>query len=212
MSIPGHPKTQILITDVSKAQFTKEWPKALEEQLFKTQFPELKKHCTYYTPLAFLNRIVIIFDDEQATLKVYEYLDKNFATDGIKLYLTESLLGKPRARSHEDLSHALHEPANVEPAADFSSPCGSPSLSPESVDVSSPTALKFPGDEKMRLYKEPPPKSDAHHHDSTSNSFAGETQLLHKPQLSLDVSSVKDSRAGPSTPVSPSITLNEFDL
>lgn len=87
-------KTQILITDIPKNKFSEEWPKWLEKQLFEDKFPELKINLQYFTPLSFLNRIVIIMDTEASTITIYEYLKDVIARDSVKmkLYMTESLL------------------------------------------------------------------------------------------------------------------------
>lgn len=81
----SQPKTQILITDIPKEKFDCNWPQQLEDLIFKEQFPQVKPHLEYYTPLAFLNRVVIIFDQEPATLQVYEFLKTKLVGEPVKL-------------------------------------------------------------------------------------------------------------------------------
>lgn len=100
----GQPKTQILITDIPKEKFTQKWPKTIETLLFETKFPELRSKLQYFTPLPFLQRIVIIFDDSTSALKTYDFLkEKEYVNKPMKLFLTESLLigSNPRAHSFD---------------------------------------------------------------------------------------------------------------
>ena len=174
-------KTQILITGVPKTRFTAKWPEDLEKQLFVTQFPQHKSKLSYYSPLAFLNRIVIILDDEESAKQIYEFLQPivTKAGDDMKIFLTESLL-VPRSRSVDDtanvtpvrkgsITEALLEsgkpilsldtnPSNTGVNANSLS-IGSPSLSPQRNNAGSPTLLKFSDDSKPCYYKEPLPQS-----------------------------------------------------
>lgn len=98
-------KTQILITDIPKDKFTQKWPKTIETLLFETKFPELRSKLQYFTPLPFLQRIVIIFDDSTSASKTYDFLkDGKCVNKPMKLFLTESLLigSNPRACSFDD--------------------------------------------------------------------------------------------------------------
>lgn len=97
-------KTQILITDIPKEKFTQKWPNTIETLLFKTKFPELKSKLQYFTPLPFLQRIIIILDDPQSAMKLFEFLrDGDYIQKPLKLFLTESLLsGSSRSRSFDD--------------------------------------------------------------------------------------------------------------
>ena len=98
-------KTQILITDIPKNKFTQKWPKTIETLLFDKKFPELKSKLQYFTPLPFLQRIVIILNDPKSALKLYDFLkDGKYVNKPMKLFLTESLLigSTPRACSFDD--------------------------------------------------------------------------------------------------------------
>ncbi|QLG74018.1 hypothetical protein HG535_0F05300 [Zygotorulaspora mrakii] len=100
------PKTQILITDIPTAYFKEKWPDQLEKELFVKLFPQFSSNLLYYSPLAFLNRIVIIMDNEETTIQMYNSLKNLLASQKrtAKLYLTESLLTKPKSRSSDDLT------------------------------------------------------------------------------------------------------------
>ncbi|SCU82752.1 LADA_0C07712g1_1 [Lachancea dasiensis] len=205
-------KTQILITDVPQRDFDKEWPQDLQKQLFEQNFPDLKKHCLYYTPLAFLRRVVIIFDEEEATNAIHEYLVRELAAShqSVKIHLTESLLSKPRARSQESLSNAeevdfqTFKRPQLSLRTDSSQPA-SPSLSPDRSSSHSPTAMRFPDDHKIHYYQEPLPKV----HDEGNRS--GAAKLLYEPRLTLNTTNTGQSSDSLSpAPMSPSITLNEF--
>ena len=74
-------RTQILITDIPSGKFTSKWPTQLEKTLFKEQFPNLQSHLQYYTPLPFLNRIIIIFDNEDGRGDEEEDETKVFCSD-----------------------------------------------------------------------------------------------------------------------------------
>ncbi|SCU89505.1 LAFA_0E18624g1_1 [Lachancea sp. 'fantastica'] len=207
------PKTQILITDVPHHEFADGWPQKLQKQLFEQKFPELKSRCQYYTPLAFLNRVVLIFDEEQATLPVYHFLVEQLESKKpIKVFLTESLLTRPRSRSHDtsatdevDFQTFKKPQLSLETQNTTSA---SSSLSPERIGTLSPTAMKFPEDGKIHYYQEPLPKPE--HHEE-GNSKQKETKLLHQSRLSLNTSNTgQSSESVMSTPASPSITLNEF--
>ena len=100
-------KIQILITDIPKEKFTQDWPKTIETLLFETKFPELKTKLQYFTPLPFLQRIVIILNDSKSALKLYEFLkDGGYVNKPMKLFLTKSLLigSSPKPHSFGDSS------------------------------------------------------------------------------------------------------------
>lgn len=100
-------KTQILITDIPKEKFTQKWPKTIETLLFETEFPLLKPKLQYFTPLPFLQRIIIILDDPQSATEIFEFLrDGDYVQKPLKLFLTESLLvGSSRSRSFDSSSN-----------------------------------------------------------------------------------------------------------
>lgn len=103
----SQPKTQILITDIPKDKFTGKWPEQIEKKLFSATFPQYKAKLEYFTPLAFLNRIVIILNDEQSANDIYNFLIPIISQEeGIKVFLTESLL-LPRSRSFDDTENQL---------------------------------------------------------------------------------------------------------
>ncbi|SCU93567.1 LAME_0F04258g1_1 [Lachancea meyersii CBS 8951] len=213
MTEPLASKTQILITDIPHQDFANGLPQKLQKLLFEEQFPSLKSHCQYYTPLAFLNRVVLIFDQEEATLTVHEFLLEHLASQKpIKVFLTESLLAKPRSKSHDSSpidNVEFHTFKKPQLSLDTQgSPNGSPSLSPDRADPRSPTAMKFPDDGKIHYYQEPLPKSESPERDNTSQEG---TKLLYQPRLSLNTTNTgRSSDSFMSAPVSPSITLNEF--
>lgn len=229
-------KTQILITDIPKKRFDEKWPSQLESLLFEEKFSELKARLQYYTPLPFLHRIVIILDDEESALKVYEFLKSIVENqDSMKLFLTESLLGQPRSRSFDDSFKIGNifdtnkekpillldtNPSNT--GIEVSSlAAGSPSLSPDKTSLESPTLLKFSEGNELHYYKEPLPKQNSSSElitPVTSNaSRDNEKTYLFRPALNLDTASIsqnnnndsKDTLAS-SPPKSPSITINEF--
>lgn len=174
-------KTQILITGVPKTRFAAKWPEDVEKQLFTTQFPQYKSKLSYYSPLAFLNRIVIILDDEESAKEIFDFLQPVILKEGddMRIFLTESLL-LPRSRSVDDtadvtpmrkssITETLHDcgkpilsldtnPTNTGINASSLS-IGSPSLSPQRNNAGSPTLLKFSDDSKPCYYKEPLPQS-----------------------------------------------------
>lgn len=227
------PRTQILITDIPKNIFDSKWPDDLKKQLFELKFPELKKKLQYYTPLAFLNRIVIIFDDETTTMRIYDFLKQSFKDTGrdFKIYLAESLLMKPRSKSADDLgesgssSEELNDekkpilsidtnPSNTGVNSSSLS-LGSPSLSPERSTLESPTLLKFDSQSKLHYYKEPLPKFTKSNSQSSISS-TDFTKYLFKPEPS-PITNPSSSGLTPTPssdlsmpPPSPSITLNEF--
>lgn len=174
------PRTQVLITNVSKQLFDQGWPRDLDRELFDHKFPGLRCQLSYYTPLGFLSRIVIIFKDEQSALKVFHYL-KGRLTGEQKVYLSESLLAKPA-------SHSDGEAEQVRPQLRLrtSSDASSPSLSPDRAE--SPTLLKFDNQSKLHLYQEPLPKEHI-------EPLAQGTRCLWEDL---------------EQPMSPSITLDEF--
>lgn len=226
------PRTQILITDIPKKQFDSKWPETLEKELFEGEFAGLKQKLQYYTPLAFLNRIVIIFDDEPAAKNVYAHLKHRLQNLPYKIYLAESLLVKPRAKSVDDLNESDGAGANArvdgKPVLSINTDpsntgikssslsLGSPSLSPERNPLESPTLLKFDRQSKAHYYKEPLPRF---HRASSQSSLSSSTDMvtyLYKPEPSLaTVTSSSDAASSTDSelripPPSPSITLNEF--
>ncbi|CDO93597.1 unnamed protein product [Kluyveromyces dobzhanskii CBS 2104] len=97
-------KTQILVTDLENEIFSEGWPRLLEETLFQKQFPDIVPE--YYSPLPSLHRIVIIVRSEEEAVRVYRFLQtfvgENSKLATCKVYLTESLISKPRSRSFDD--------------------------------------------------------------------------------------------------------------
>ncbi|QLQ81469.1 hypothetical protein HG537_0F02300 [Torulaspora globosa] len=228
------PRTQILITDIPKIRFDSKWPEDLEKELFEREFVGLKRSLQYYTPLAFLNRIVIIFDDEKAARTVYEYLKDHLRKFSYRIYLAESLLARPRAKSMDDAGESDNAEGEYQgqrkPVLSINTyPCntgvsssslslGSPSLSPERNSLDSPTLLKFDSKSKAHYYQEPLPKSDR---GSSLKGFSSSTDMpryLYKPEPSpMTISSSSDGALASTVssddkipPPSPSITLNEF--
>lgn len=207
-------RTQILITDIPRDQFESKWPVELESELFDREFPELKRKLQYYTPLAFLNRIVIIFDDEPATVKVYNYLKDSLLAKGhsVKVYITESLLTRPRARSVDDAEGSSEEEGGkrkpvlsiqTDPSktgiSSTSMALGSPSLSPERNTLDSPTLLKFGNESKAHYYQEPLPRVNR-----------PRSPAQYSPTLAINTSATGAKNGLDRPPPSPSITINEF--
>ncbi|QEU60605.1 Rcn2 [Kluyveromyces lactis] len=101
----GQPKkTQILVTDLDSDKFNEGWPRSLEETLFQKQFPHITPE--YYSPLPFLHRIVIILSSEDEAVRVFQFV-QNYVREALgltdcKVYLTESLISKPRSKSVDD--------------------------------------------------------------------------------------------------------------
>lgn len=97
-------KTQILITDIPKDKFSEKWPTTLENEIFRDHFPNLRLKLQYFTPLQFLNRIVIIMLDQDSTEQIYQFLKDKVISKPMKIFMTESLLGnqQPRANSCDD--------------------------------------------------------------------------------------------------------------
>lgn len=182
----SQPRTQIIITGINKDLFTAKWPESLQTKIFDTKFPEYKNKVSYFTPLPFLNRLVIILDDETSAKQIYDYLQTIITTTdtkytGMKLFLTESLL-LPRSRSFDDSDSVspVRKSSITESLLDLGKPIlsldtnplttgvnasslsiGSPSLSPEVSNVDSPTLLKFSNESKPYYYKEPLPQSSS---------------------------------------------------
>lgn len=228
-------KTQILITDIPSECFKQKWPEQLEKELFEDKFPEFKAQLFYYTPLSFLNRIIIILSDEATTLKVFNYVHSLVQDQGrkVKMYLTESLLSKPRSKSTDDVSNLPEqksqdqESRNDKPILSIdtnplstgvnssSLSIGSPSLSPDRTCLESPTLLKFDNQSKLHYYKEPLPKLNRRESLNTSTS-TDDTKYLFKPKQSSASMTILTNLTPSSTksfdipPPSPSITLNEF--
>ncbi|SCV05772.1 LANO_0H14840g1_1 [Lachancea nothofagi CBS 11611] len=206
-------KTQILITDIPHQEFDNGWPQTLQKQLFDEKFPHLKKHCQYYTPLAFLHRVVIIFDQEDATLAVHSFLVQDLASKPVKVYLTESLLSRSRSKSEDSTKNSedieFHTFKRPQLSLDTQGSQGiSVALSPERADTHSPTAMKFPNDGKVHYYQEPLPKPESPEKQDTT---PGSTKLLYQPHLTLNTAYTGHSSDSiSSVPVSPSITLDEF--
>lgn len=229
------PRTQILITDIPRNKFDSKWPEELEKELFEKEFTGLKRKLQYYTPLAFLSRIVIIFDDEAAARTVFEYLKRRLAEISCKIYLAESLLKKPRAKSVDDRqdngdelreSREQRKPVlsiNTDPAntgvSSSSLSLGSPSLSPDRNSLDSPTLLKFDSQSKAHYYKEPLPRPARGGSQTSFSSATDMPRYLYRPEPSPMTVTTTSSDGGKASstdsdlripPPSPSITLNEF--
>jgi len=196
----NQPKTQILITGIPKIRFTKKWPESLQSQLFEKYFPDYKAKLSYFTPLPFMSRIIIILDDESSAKDIFDYLSPIITNEGddMKIFLTESLL-LPRSRSFDDTDniHQTRRKSSIaESLLDSGKPIlsldtdptitgvnatslsiGSPSLSPETANVDCPTLLKFSNDSKPYYYKEPLPQ------------FSSQTNLTSNSDNSLSPSS-----------------------
>ncbi|QLL30926.1 hypothetical protein HG536_0A07410 [Torulaspora globosa] len=224
-------RTQILITDIPKIKFDSKWPEDLEKELFEREFVDLKRKLQYYTPLAFLNRIVIIFDDEAAAETVYEYLKDRLRNFSYRIYLAESLLAKPRAKSMDDAeesdSPGGESQNHCKPvlsintyrstgASSLSLSLGSPSLSPEKNSLDSPTLLKFDSQSKAHYYQEPLPRSDRGSSLTSFSSCTDVPKYLYKPEPSPMTTTSSGGLASSISsddkipPPSPSITLKEF--
>ncbi|EDO16338.1 hypothetical protein Kpol_1059p28 [Vanderwaltozyma polyspora DSM 70294] len=191
-------KTQILITDVPKERFSSSWPQNLEKILFEEKFPHLKPKVQYYTPLAFLNRIVIILDDEKTTLDIYNYLKEheNIKNSPMKLFITENLL-KPRSKSSSNANDGvgLDSDKELQPILSLdtnplhtgiessSLSLGSSALSPDS-GLDSPTLLKISDetDSKPYMYREPLPCSKSVSEISTTRSLSVESDNNQVPK------------------------------
>ncbi|CAI2027834.1 hypothetical protein SEUBUCD646_0H02560 [Saccharomyces eubayanus] len=199
-------RTQILITDIPREKFDSKWPTQLEKTLFTEQFPKLQSNLQYYTPLPFLNRIVIIFDNEDDTLKVFEFLQGLLAKESggtIKLFVTESLLNnqRPRSRSSDDAAVFLGDSSpvleghhskpllsiNTDPGVtgvDTSSLSkGGSSLSPDKSSLESPTFLRLSTDSKPFSYQEPLPKLSRSSSSTSNLSLNGSSQTSLPSQL-----------------------------
>ncbi|KAL3231471.1 Regulator of calcineurin 2 [Nakaseomyces bracarensis] len=216
-------KTQVLITDVPKEKFDKKWPKELEHKLFE-KYPELRPRLQYFTPLPFMDRVIIIMDDEESATKVYEYLKTvepttSQADSEIKLYMTESLLSNRfRSRStgevaeesdslgtqaHSQVDNGTDKPVlsldtnPVRTGIDAGSlAMGSPSLSPDRrSSVESPTLLKFADGDRAHLYQEPLPNKEG---NSSSTSLASENDetVLKQPQNLSNLSILTEGSSG----------------
>lgn len=208
------PRTQILITDIPKKQLESKWPVELERQLFEQKFPELKRKLQYYTPLAFLNRIVLIFEDEVAAVKVYDYLKESLLGNGhsFRIYLTESLLARPRAKSVDQVRESSEQIGGKDKPVlsidtdtsktgvnSSSLSLGSPSLSPDRNNLDSPTLLKFDNESKLHYYQEPLPGM---HKTRSPPRFS--------PTLKINTTASGSSGDLNRPPPSPSITINGF--
>ncbi|AAS51331.1 ACR105Wp [Eremothecium gossypii ATCC 10895] len=206
-------RTQILITDVPKARFDEQWPQLLRREM-AISFPDVEPE--YFTPLSFLNRVVIIFRGEEDTARVYEWLRERCAREHYKVYLSEPLVGKPRGRSLTAVSPQAGDGAEeaeverpllqIDTASAADSAAGglfppSPSLSPDK--QISPTKIKFPDDPKVHYYMEPAPErhTPVPERGTGVPSDPSGTQFLYRGR-SL---SPRDNM-----PLSPSITLNRF--
>ncbi|AET41603.1 Rcn2p Ecym_8325 [Eremothecium cymbalariae DBVPG len=208
-------KTQILITDIPRERFDERWPQEVERRLRK-EFSNVEPD--YFTPLSFLDRIVIILRRERDTADVYEWLKRELVEDPIKIYLTEPLINKPRSRSavagrdragkDEDLEMdkgVLDKDGKPVLKIDISAAEGlglgsSPKLSPEK--QISPTRLRFPDDPKVYYYMEPAPERSptGPKFSEPCSSCSNGTQYLYRGRSP----SLTDKM-----PSSPSITLNQ---
>ncbi|KAG0662083.1 hypothetical protein C6P45_001217 [Maudiozyma exigua] len=247
----SQPRTQIIITGINKDLFTAKWPESLKVKIFDEAFPQYKNKVSYFTSLPFLNRLVIILDDEITAKQIYDYLQPIVSgkeLTGMKLFLTESLL-LPRSRSFDDTDNIspLRKGSITESLLDSGKPIlsldtnplttgvnatslsvGSPSLSPETSNVDSPTLLKFSNDSKPYYYREPLPQSASQLNLTSSNdNCISPSNSSSTTQISTD-SPMNDKKAhflrvdtgsnvtngnindDLSTPKSPSITINQF--
>lgn len=175
-------KTQILITDIPRDAFTSNWPNELRSKLFSIKFPQYFKLLNYFTPLAFMNRIILILDTEYAANDIYNFLqnEKTNKNDkylnSSKLFLTESLITKPRSNSTPTLSNTTTTTTSTNKQEETpvlsidtnphstginknSLERGSISLSPDSSSLMSPTLLSMEGNDTKRYYMEPKPDS-----------------------------------------------------
>ncbi|GAV54954.1 hypothetical protein ZYGR_0AS02770 [Zygosaccharomyces rouxii] len=183
-------RVQILLTNVDKKLFQQGWPRELESELFNTKFPQLRSRLSYFSPLPFLNRIVIIFADETSAGQVYDYLIENHPGN-VRVYLSESLLPQ-RSNSETDTERISKNSSgggerpilslNTAQEANVSSP----TLSPDR--AGSPTLLRFDKNSEFHLYQEPLPKNQ-------KQPLQVGTKCLWQDQ---------------GQPMSPSITLDEF--
>ncbi|QHS76314.1 Rcn2p [Saccharomyces paradoxus] len=199
-------RTQILITDIPSGKFASKWPTQLEKTLFKEQFPNLQSRLQYYTPLPFLNRIIIIFDNEDDTLQVFKFLQQLLAKENggpMKLFVTESLLNNqhPRSRSTDDAislqdnSSPLLEDHRSKPLLSINTDPGvtgidssslnkgGSSLSPDKSSLESPTLLKLSMDSKPFSYQEPLPKLSRSSSSTSNLSLNGSSQTSLPSQL-----------------------------
>lgn len=186
-------KTQILLTNVNKVLFQEGWARDLESKLFDQEFPHLRSKVSYYSPLPFLNRIVIIFKDEASANRVYDYLvSVDHVPEHVKVYLSESLLSQ-RSNSESDTGKISGRTVNGnKPILSLNTTeqdgnLTSPTLSPDR--AGSPTLLKFDENSEYHRYQEPLPKNE-------KQPIQVGTRCLWK-----DVGQ----------PMSPSITLDEFE-
>ncbi|CAR28548.1 hypothetical protein ZYGR_0S01810 [Zygosaccharomyces rouxii] len=183
-------RVQIILTNVDKKLFKQGWPRDLESELFSTKFPQLKPQLSYFSPLPFLNRIVIIFADEASASQVYNYLVENHPDD-VKVYLSESLLSQ-RSNSENDTDRISRSKngAGERPILSLNTAqeanVSSPTLSPDR--TGSPTLLRFDDNSEFHLYQEPLPKNQ-------KQPLQVGTKCLWQDQ---------------GQPMSPSITLDEF--
>ena len=115
-------RTQILITGIPRDKFQSKWPESIKKTVFEEKFPELSPKMQYFTPLPFLNRIVIIMTDEESTLQVYNFLKSLIAKEngrlltvdkGIKLFMMESLLPL-RSASLDDVGRIVATPTTTQ--------------------------------------------------------------------------------------------------
>lgn len=183
-------RVQILLTNVDKKLFQQDWPRDLEVELFSTKFPQLKSQLSYFSPLPFLNRIVIIFTDEKSASEVYDYLTENHPSN-VRVYLSESLLSQ-RSNSESETERIGKSGSNggEKPILSLNTAhegnISSPTLSPDR--AGSPTLLKFDKNSEFHLYQEPLPKNQG-------QPLQVGTKCLWQDQRQ---------------PMSPSITLDEF--
>lgn len=231
-------KTQVLITDVPKVKFDSPWPKDLEKRIF-SKYPDLKSHLQYFTPLPFMNRVIVIMDNESAAMQIYEYLrdvePSTSQNDEIKLYMTESLLSnKFRSRSMGEAPSDDSEPNTptgegegqgqpgkkqpilsldtnpVKTGIDAGSlAMGSPSLSPDRRSSVESPTLLRFADDERSHLYREPLPNKESNSSSTSIASENETVLQRPQKLSILTEGISTDRAG-SPPRSPSITVKEF--
>lgn len=194
-------KTQILITDIENEKFAEGWPQTLESVLFKEQFPEIEPE--FFSPLPFLHRIVIILRTDVEAGQVYGflkgYLLANKTSHGCKVYLTESLISRPRARSFNDVKSdgtgdtkpvlRIDTSSYSVPAVPLCRPRRGSISSPSSLSPDqpiSPTRVRLQDDQEEYFYMEPAP-SKSKQNDAPIVEGSTSLQTASKPMRSRHI-------------------------
>lgn len=209
-------RTQILITDVADEKFSHGWPQELEKELFERTYPNIVPD--FYSPLPFLHRIVIILHTDEEAEIIHDYLKKYLEEDlnkqNYKIYRTESLISRPRARSMNDVGADLGEDGRPVLKIDTSASGSSTSVRDilqESIATHStlsspdqpisPTRLRLQDGQKEYFYMEPPP----------SKVKSGYRQMVDGIEPSFEQTTIKDGSSDQEGPDqrtrSPSITV-----